>query len=179
MGNEADTEQFTGLILLSGVDKPGITQALFEVLSPFAITIVDIEQVVIKDRLILTVLVSLNAAHQEAISKDLEECALALDVDIATLFSFAASSSITSKKGLVHIVILSKKINPSAIAEMANGISLTGANIERITRLASSPITAIEFVVSGSNQPSLGAVLSPIAAKNLSLIHISEPTRPY
>ncbi|MEI7540165.1 MAG: phosphoserine phosphatase SerB [Actinomycetes bacterium] len=166
MGNQADSEQFTGLILLSGVDKPGITQALFEVLSPFAITIVDIEQVVIKDRLILTVLVSLNAAHQEAISKDLEECALALDVDIATLFSFAASSSITSKKGLVHIVILSKKINPRAITELANGISLTGANIERITRLASSPITAIEFVVSGSNQPSLGAVLSPIAAKN-------------
>ena len=42
MSNEKS--QFTGLILLSGVDTPGITQALFETLSPFAITVLDIEQ---------------------------------------------------------------------------------------------------------------------------------------
>ena len=63
MSTSADTEQYTGLILLSGVDKPGITASLFEVLSPFSITIVDIEQVVIKDRLILTVLITLNPAQ--------------------------------------------------------------------------------------------------------------------
>ena len=166
MVKQADNEQFTGLILLSGEDKPGITQALFEVLAPFAITIVDIEQVVIKDRLILTVLISLNNAHEEAITKDLENCALTLGVDIATLFSYAQSSTITSKKGLVHVVILSKKINPNAIAQLALGISQSGGNIERITRLASSPVTAIEFVISGADQSSIGAVLSPIASSN-------------
>ncbi len=166
MVKEADNEQFTGLILLSGEDRPGITQALFEVLAPFAITIVDIEQVVIKDRLILTVLISLNNAHEEAITKDLENCALTLGVDIATLFSYAQSSTITSKKGLVHVVILSKKINPNAIAQLALGISQSGGNIERITRLASSPVTAIEFVISGADQSSIGAVLSPIASSN-------------
>lgn len=66
MSTSADTEQYTGLILLSGVDKPGITASLFEVLAPFSITIVDIEQVVIKDRLILTVLITLNPAHEDA-----------------------------------------------------------------------------------------------------------------
>ena len=43
MSNSADSEQYTGLILLSGVDKPGITASLFEVLSAFAITILDID----------------------------------------------------------------------------------------------------------------------------------------
>ncbi|MSY80794.1 MAG: phosphoserine phosphatase, partial [Actinobacteria bacterium] len=45
---DGKTEQFTGLILLSGEDKPGITEGLFETLSPFAVTILDIEQVVIR-----------------------------------------------------------------------------------------------------------------------------------
>ena len=166
MDKAADKEEFTGLILLSGLDKPGITQALFVVLSPFSITIVDIEQIVIKDRLILTVLVALNPAHQEALTTDIEACALSLDVDIATLFSYAHSSTIRSKKGLIHVVILSKRINPAAIADLTSGITSAGANIERITRLASSPITAIEFVVSGADQESLGTILSPIAATN-------------
>ncbi|MEI7660017.1 MAG: ACT domain-containing protein, partial [Actinomycetes bacterium] len=71
MSTSQNSEQFTGLILLSGVDKPGITQALFDSLAPFSISILDIEQVVIKDRLILTVLFALNPAHQEAIENDL------------------------------------------------------------------------------------------------------------
>ena len=166
MTNSADDEQFTGLILLSGVDKPGITASLFEVLSAFAITVVDIEQVVIKNRLILTVLIALNPAHESAIAADLESCATSLDVDIATLFSYEGKSAVSTKAGLVHVVILSTKMNPTAIFELAIGMSEIGANIERITRLASTPVTAIEFVLSGANQEKLSQLLSPIASRN-------------
>lgn len=166
MTNSADDEQFTGLILLSGVDKHGITASLFEVLSAFAITVVDIEQVVIKNRLILTVLIALNPAHESAIAADLESCATSLDVDIATLFSYEGKSAVSTKAGLVHVVILSTKMNPTAISELATGIREIGANIERITRLASTPVTAIELVLSGANQEKLSQVLSPIASRN-------------
>ena len=166
MSASADTEQYTGLILLSGADKPGITASLFEVLSPFSITIVDIEQVVIKDRLILTVLITLNPAHEDAISADLELCASALEVDIATLFSYEATLATSTKTNLVHVVILSTKLNPTAISELATGMRESGANIERITRLASTPVTAIEFVLSGANQEKLSQILSPIASSN-------------
>lgn len=166
MTNSADDEQFTGLILLSGVDKPGITASLFEVLSAFAITVLDIEQVVIKNRLILTVLIALNPAHERAIAADLESCATSLDVDIATLFSYEGKSAVSTKAGLVHVVILSTKMNPTAIFELATGMSEIGANIERITRLATTPVTAIEFVLSGANQEKLSQVLSPIASRN-------------
>ena len=64
-------ETFTGLILLSGVDTPGITQSLFTTLSPFAVTIIDIEQVVIRERLILTALIGLNKDHAGSIEEDL------------------------------------------------------------------------------------------------------------
>ena len=166
MSTSADTEQYTGLILLSGVDKPGITASLFETLSAFAITVLDIEQVVIKDRLILTVLIALNPAHESAIAADLDSCAASLDVDIATLFSYEAKLAISTKANLVHVVILSKKISPAAIAELAAAINQCGANIERVTRLASTPVTAIEFVLSGAKQEVLSQVLSPIAASN-------------
>jgi phosphoserine phosphatase len=166
MSTSADGEQYTGLILLSGVDKPGITSSLFEVLSAFAITVLDIEQVVIKDRLILTVLIALNPAHESAIAADLESCATSLDVDIATLFSYEEKSTISTKSNLIHVVILSKKIYPASIAELAAAISQSGANIERVTRLASTPVTAIEFVLSGAKQQILSHTLSPIAASN-------------
>ena len=166
MSTSADTEQYTGLILLSGVDKPGITASLFETLSAFAITVLDIEQVVIKDRLILTVLIALNPAHESAIAADLDSCAASLDVDIATLFSYEAKLAISTQANLVHVVILSKKISPAAIAELAAAINQSGANIERVTRLASTPVTAIEFVLSGAKQEILSQALSPIAASN-------------
>lgn len=163
MGITNENAQFTGLILLSGVDKPGITESLFKVLAPFSITILDIEQVVISQRLILTVLISLNPAHEKAIEDDLMECAASLDVDIATLFSTTDSPAISSKKDLIHVVILSSKLTPSAVSGVAAAITSAGANIERVTRTASSPITAIEFIISGANQSALSRVLAPVA----------------
>ena len=163
MATSNDNTQFTGLILLSGVDKPGITESLFNVLAPFSITIVDIEQVIISQRLILTVLISLNPAHEKAIEADLMECALALDVDIATLFSSTDSSTISIKKDLIHVVILSTKLTPKAVAGVASAMTFAGANIERVTRTASSPITAIEFIISGADQNTISTALAPVA----------------
>jgi len=147
-----ERSQYTGLILVSGIDTPGITQALFETLAPFAITILDIEQVVIRDRLILTVLVSLNPAHAEAIDEDLQACGEKLGIDIATSFQEQVEQSIAAKTGLVHVVALGNPLAPTAISGIAAAIASQGGNIERIHRTASYPITAIEFVVSGADQ---------------------------
>ena len=155
--------QHTGLILLTGTDAPGITQALFATLEPFAITVLDIEQVVISDRLILTVLIGLSPAHAKAIESDLAECALKLDVDIATLFSDSTSSSIQAKTGLLHVVALSQKLQPSAISQIATAITHQGGNIERIFRTASYPVTAVEFQVSGASVDHLRTSLALVS----------------
>ena len=155
--------QHTGLILLTGTDAPGITQALFATLEPFAITVLDIEQVVISDRLILTVLIGLSPAHAKAIETDLAECALKLDVDIATLFSDSTSSSIQAKTGLLHVVALSQKLQPAAISQIASAITQQGGNIERIFRTASYPVTAVEFQVSGASVDQLRTSLALVS----------------
>ena len=153
-------ERFTGLILVSGVDSPGITESLFETLSPFAVTILDIEQVVIRGRLILTVLISLSPGHAKAIDEDLEACALKIGVDIATSFESSDELTIAAKKALLHVVVLSQSLKPEAINAVASVIADSKGNIERIHRTASYPLTAIEFTVSGADLNELRPALA-------------------
>lgn len=163
--NDRVENRFTGLILLSGIDAPGISSALFTTLEAFSITILDIEQVVIRSRLILTVLIDLDPAHAAAVEADLNVCAEKLNVDIATSFSSESTQSIAQKTGLIHVIALAQKISPGAIANLARDIAATGGNIERIHRSASFPLTAIEFLVSGSHLDSLRKALGPTAKK--------------
>jgi phosphoserine phosphatase len=156
----ANVEQFTGLILVSGVDSPGITEALFQTLSPFTVTVLDIEQVVIRGRLILTVLISLNPSHAKAIESDLELCAQSLGVDIATAFETSKVNEIAAKRSLLHVVVLSPNLKPQAINAIASVIASDGGNIERIHRTASYPITAIEFTVSSGELATLRTALA-------------------
>lgn len=150
-------EQFTGLILLTGVDRAGISAALFETLSPFAISIVDVEQIIISDRLILTVLIALNPSHQKAIEADLEQCAAANDVDIATLFS--STQLTTVKSALVDVTITSPKMHPSTVATISKLLRAANANIESVKRTSSDPLS-LSFVVSNSTVDELSKALT-------------------
>ncbi len=143
--SQINTEH-TGLILISGVDAPGVTQALFAALEPFSITILDIEQVVIRGRLILTTLISLDPAHAIAIETDLLEATTKLDLDLAIDFSDQPKSE--PKHSNLHIVVLSENLRPIGIGALASKIAEQGGNIDRIHRTASYPLTAIEFEVS-------------------------------
>lgn len=138
---------YTGLVLLSGVDAPGVTQALFSALSPFSLNILDIEQVVIRGRLILTALIALDPAHASAIEADLMETAKELNLDLAIDYTEGLESKNNSRSSL-HIVVLSSNLKPAGVAAIASEISASGGNIDRIRRTASYPLTAIEFDVS-------------------------------
>ena len=143
--SQINTEH-TGLILISGVDAPGVTQALFATLEPFSVTILDIEQVVIRGRLILTTLIALDPAHASAIETDLIETTNKLELDLAIDFSDQPKGDIKSSN--LHIVVLSEGLRPVSIGALASKIAEQGGNIDRIHRTASYPLTAIEFEVS-------------------------------
>jgi len=165
--SEINTEH-TGLILISGVDAPGVTQALFAALEPFAITILDIEQVLIRGRLILTTLIALDPAHALAIETDLIETTNKLGLDLAIDFSDQPKSE--TKNSNLHIIVLSQDLRPASIGALARKIAEQGGNIDRIHRTASYPLTAIEFEVSlNLNEENLKVVqreLAEIAQSN-------------
>ena len=77
----------TLLITLTGRDRPGVTSRLFGALARFPLSVLDIEQVVIKGRLVLGVLTScaeppdLTAIHRAVTTLATD---LGLDAEITT-----------------------------------------------------------------------------------------------
>ena len=157
------SEQFTGLILLTGEDSPGLANALFETLSPFAVSIIDIDQIIINKRLILTVHIALNPAHQSAIEADLEALASAENVDIASVFSY--SSSITARPQLQKVLITSTKVHPRYLAAVTSCIKTLGGNIEDINRNGLDPLEIV-LLVSGVDAAALKNSLQQIPAES-------------
>jgi phosphoserine phosphatase len=169
--NTAVAEQFTGLILLTGNDKPGIAASLFETLAPFAVHVIDIEQIVINNRLILTVLIGASPAHQNAIEEDLNACAAALDVDIATLFGKGVLATIA--ENLLEVSISSAKLHPQAVALISKSITDCRGNIESFTRTSVNPVS-IKITVSGVSKDALSATIETITFEESTTISVSE-----
>jgi len=150
--------QITLLITLTGRDRPGVTSRLFSVLAAHELSVVDIEQVVIRGRLVLGVLLccdgapDLTAIHRQvtAVATD-----LGLDAEITT-----GSGERPRQRGSLHVTVLGTPLAPAAIAAIAGRIAASGANIDRIGRLAHRPVTCIEFEVSGADPDALRGALA-------------------
>ena len=164
MTNEsAHTQVFSGLILLTGEDKPGLADALFEALSPFAVSIIDIDQIVISSRLILTVQISLNQAHQGAIESDLELLAQRLEIDIASVFDFSDLPSPMKHDATIRIT--ASKLLPRFINSVTSVVLSSGGNILRFNRSSLSPMV-VEIDVAGSTAANLQEALGAIQAES-------------
>lgn len=134
---------FTGLILVSGQDRPGITEKLMTTLAQFSVKILDIEQLIIRDRLLLTILTSLDEAHSEAILEDLNILQAEIGLDIAV--DFVQHNLTQGNSEFLRVVIVGENINPAGLASVAGKIALLGGNITSIKRTATNPLLAIEL----------------------------------
>lgn len=157
---------FSGLILLSGSERGDAAQELFGTLSPFNITILDIEQIVIRGRLILTALIDLDPAHAEGIQIDLDELAKKLDMDLAIDFQDmtppATDESVEREDQ--RILLLSQSFTPSSIHQVAEVLHQGGGRLLAIARIAISPTPVFEIRFSIANGVDLKEPLSNVAA---------------
>jgi phosphoserine phosphatase len=148
---------FSGLILLTSEDKAGLADSLFEALSPFAVSIIDIDQIIIKGRLFLTLQISLNPDHQEAIEEDMTQLAEQLQVDIACIFS--TSEIPQDRENLVVVTISANKMLPRYMRTVTQALVSAGANIESFNRISTTPMV-IDIHVSGAQLLDLKKSLS-------------------
>ena len=157
---------FTGLILVSGEDRPGITESLMKTLSQFSVSIIDIEQLVIRDRLLLTVLISLDEAHAEAIATDLSALQEQIGLDIAIDFTQQDSAKISGET--LRVVVVGNAIKPSGLAAVSSQIAKLGGNISAIRRTAIEPLISIELELSIPNNSlkDVQGALATIAIEN-------------
>ncbi|MDQ4006571.1 MAG: phosphoserine phosphatase SerB [Actinomycetota bacterium] len=151
----------TLLVTVVGKDRPGVTSALFSSLAAFGVEVLDIEQVVIRRRLVLGVLVTVprdEAGLRRSLQRVGEDLGMDVDIDRGT------GDNRSRREGRSHVTVLGRPLRPAAVSAIAGRIADTGANIDRIVRMARYPVTAVEMDVSGTPPEVLRTLLSPEAA---------------
>ncbi|MSW93479.1 MAG: phosphoserine phosphatase SerB [Actinobacteria bacterium] len=150
----------TLLITLSGQDRPGVTKGLFTQLEPSAI-VRDIEQLVIRDRLVLTALIDIESSLVDGTIATVTALATSLQLELSIEQDVAESS--TKKRDRIQIILLGSPLRPEAITRVAQELTERGANVDRIRRIASYPVTAILFEASGATTTSIRRALAQAA----------------
>src|SRR5271170_6243378 len=123
------TPQTTLLVTVTGRDRPGVTSRLFSVLAAHELSVVDVEQVVIRGRLVLGVLLScdsppdLTAIHRQV-------SALAADMGMDAEITMGSGEPSQRLRDRLHVTVLGRPLLPAAIAAIAGRIAASGANID-------------------------------------------------
>jgi phosphoserine phosphatase len=157
----SDDKPETLLLTLSGKDRPGVTSAMFETLTRAGVVVLDIEQIVLRRRLILGILVTAPRDWKKlrsAVETTAAELGMAIEVDRGT------GDNKGRREGRSHVTVIGAPLRAAAMAAVAGRIADSGANIDRIERMARYPVTAIDLHVSGADPDRLRAMLSAEAA---------------
>ena len=152
----------TLLITLTGKDRPGVTSAVFGTLAHAGVEVLDIEQIVLRRRLVLGVLVSAPRDWKK-LRDAVEATASAMDMHVEV--DRGVGDNRARRDGRSHVTVIGTPLKASAMAAVAGRIADSGANIDRIERMARYPVTAIDLHVSGADPEMLRALLAVEAAR--------------
>lgn len=136
------------LITATGVDRPGITAELLSVLSEANAVLLDVEQVVVQERLNLSFLVSLPGDDTaRPLLKDLlwKARELGLHVD----FDLAPRKRALPTKPSWALTLLANPISTELMVNLSRATAAAGFNIDRIQRLSASSLASVELLLSG------------------------------
>jgi len=150
-------EPISVLATVTGRDRPGITAALFAALAAYDVDVRDVEQVVIRDRLVLAVLFELRG-DSAALRNSLTQAAhaLGMDCDISVMDAGPEIAPVGSRH---HVIVLGHPLRPGAMSHIAQRIADLGDNIETVVQLSTYPATSIEMIVRSTDPVRLRAVL--------------------
>jgi phosphoserine phosphatase len=136
----------TLLVTVTGPDRPGVTSAVFDALNAPGVEVIDVEQVVIRGRLTLGVLVS--AGNQEsALSGAVTAAGRALGLQVTCTAGHGDSPPRSGRA--LHVTLIGAPLRPLAVSAIATVLAARGANIDRIRRLSRYPVSTLELDVSG------------------------------
>lgn len=152
-------DRSTVLIRLTGPDHPGITAGLLGVLSDTQADVLDMEQIVVRARLTLDVLVQMPVTS--TVLKDVLfygwQQGLAVDFEVV-------EDEVHDDSSTLHTVtVLSSQLSAEALRGVTSAMAEGGANIDRIVRMARYPVMAYQFELTGGDHGLLQAGLSEAA----------------
>ena len=150
------------LVTVTGHDRPGVTSSLFDALTGIDATVVDVEQVVIRGRLVLGVLLRTGRVPELKIRQALEAALTPLGMEVEVQAGPADDGP--ARRGRSHVTVLGHPLKPAALGAIAGCIADYGGNIDRIVRIARYPVTAVQLEVSGADPVLLRQQLALTAA---------------
>jgi phosphoserine phosphatase len=155
------------LFTVTGVDQPGVTSALFEVLSRHGVDLLNVEQVVVRHRLTLGVLVSCSPeiADDSALRDDVEAAIHRLGLDVT--IERSEDLPIIRQPPTHTVYVLGRPITARAFGAVARELAALDVNIDVIRGVSDYPVTGLELRVSvpeGTREP-LRIALNRVAAE--------------
>ncbi|WP_040836993.1 phosphoserine phosphatase SerB [Nocardia brevicatena] len=133
----------TVLVTVTGPDRPGVTSVLLATMSRHRVSLLDVEQVVIRGRLTLGVLIT-RPSDPEALQDELEEAmntvGMTVEVDI--------DADPTRGPVSTHaVVVLGAPVTAHAFSTVSRQLATLGVNIDSIRGIADYPVTGMELLV--------------------------------
>ncbi|RDI49275.1 phosphoserine phosphatase SerB [Nocardia mexicana] len=160
------TPETTVLITVTGPDKPGVTSVLLTALSRNGVSLLDVEQVVIRGRLTLGVLVTCPD-DPEDLQDQLEDAmaTVGMEVDV----EIGANSVAGARLSTHAVVVLGSPVTARAFSTIARKLAAQDVNIDAIRGIADYPVTGLELMVTApvdqDGETRLRTALSVVAAK--------------
>ncbi|BBX72735.1 phosphoserine phosphatase SerB [Mycobacterium shinjukuense] len=165
------------LITVTGVDQPGVTSALFEVLGRHGVELLNVEQVVIRGRLTLGVLVSCapELADGAALRHDVQAAIHGLGLEVAIERN---DDLPVIREPSTHIIfVLGRPITAGAFGAVAREVAALGVNIDFIRGISDYPVTGLELRVSAP--PGIAGALQTALTKVAIEEHIDVAVEDY
>ena len=137
------------VITVNGPDAPGIVSSITSILSENAVKIIDIEQIVIRKLILLSMMLDLRESKGGQISllKDLLLEARRLNVELDFKIASYDEHLQHDNNFMYAVTCLGEKITAQVVAQISNAIYSENVNIERITQLSQGELSCIEMIV--------------------------------
>ena len=149
----------TLLIRVSGPDQLGVSAELFEVLSEIGAVIKDIEQIVVRRRLTLDVLIEVDKNDDALKGLLLFGYQRGLQIDVEEV-----DGEPTEYKEQCVVTLIGRNVTPEELKLATEAISNGKGNIDRIIRLSRYPVMSYELSVNGGRMDEIRQGLLQVAA---------------
>ncbi len=157
-----DPRSRTLLVTLTGRDRPGVTSALFDAATTVGADVLDVEQVVVRGHLALSVLLSPGRDENVLVDR-LTRAGESMGMHVELVAGHGDNAP--RRRGRAAVVVMGAPLETRHVAAVARRIAEHRANIDRIRRLSRWPVTTVEFDVSGADVDGLRRDLALVSAE--------------